>query len=158
MWSKPLPNVDLDNRPLFEAYRDHDFVLYRCQECGDWYWPKAFCRDHHHNEAYFDNIELEPASGRGEVFSTAVTRRLFHEGFKDDLPYTFALIKLDEGPMFGSQLLDIDADDVHIGLPVEVDFRDVPADDIPEDKRDGFALSEGFTLPYFAPVSGGDSP
>ena len=154
MWEKPLPNVDLDNRPLFEAYRDHDFALYRCQECGDWYWPKSFCRNHP-NEAYFGNIELETASGRGEVFSTAVTRRLFHEGFEDDLPYTFALIKLEEGPMFGSQLVGIDADDVDIGLPVEVTFRDVTAEEIPADKREGFALSDGFSLPYFAPVEAG---
>lgn len=153
MWEKPLPNVDLDNRPLFEAYRDHEFALYRCHDCGDWYFPKTLCRNHP-NGPYFENIELAEASGRGEVFSLAVTRRLFHPGFEGDVPYTFALIKLEEGPMFGSQVVDIDPDDVEIGMPVEVSFRDVRGEEIPPEKREEFAFSEGFSLPYFVPTRG----
>lgn len=154
MWEKPLPNIDLDNRPLFEAYRDNEFVLYRCADCGDWYFPKTLCRNHK-NGAYFENIELEEASGRGEVFSLAVTRRLFHDGFEDDIPYAFALIKLEEGPMFGSQIVETDPLEVEIGMPVEVSFRDVPGEEISEDEREGFPLSNGFSLPYFVPAEEG---
>lgn len=156
MWRKPIPQIDLDNRQLYERYKDHEFALYRCQECREWYFPRSLCREHD-NEPYFGNIELEPASGRGTVFTYATTHRLFHEGFEDDLPYTFALIELDEGPMFGSQLVDVDADDVEVGLRVSVSFRDVPAAALPESKRDQLPFDDGFTLPYFGPVEGGES-
>lgn len=155
MWEKPLPNVDLDNKPLYQAYKNHDFVLYRCQNCGEWYFPKSFCRNHK-NESFFDNIELEKSSGQGEIFAVATTYRLFHPGFEDDLPYTFAMIELEEGPLFGSQIIGIDADEIKIGLPVEVSFRDILEEEIPKEKRDKLPLEEGFTLPYFAPVSGAD--
>lgn len=154
MWEKPLPNIDLDNKPLFEGYKEREFQLFRCQECGKWYFPKAFCRNHS-NKPYFGNIEVEPASGEGEIFAFTVTHRPFHPGFENDVPYTFALIKLQEGPMFGSQIIGIEADDVEIGMPVEVSFRDVSADDIPEDKQEYMPLDDGFTLPYFSPSKGG---
>lgn len=156
MWNKPLPNIDLDNRPLFEAYKDHDFKLYQCQECGEWYFPKTLCTNHS-NDEFFGNIELETASGVGEIFAQATTHRLFHPGFEDDLPYTFAMIKLEEGPLFGSQIINIDVDEIEVGLPVEVQFKDVSAEEIPEDKRRNFPLDGGFTLPYFAPRNEGDA-
>lgn len=91
------------------------------------------------------------------LHAIATTRRLFHPGFEDDMPYTFGMIGLEEGPLFGSQIIGIDPTGVEIGLPVEVEFRDVPVEEILEDKRDRVPLKGGFTLPYFAPTNGGDA-
>jgi uncharacterized OB-fold protein len=154
MWEKPLPQIDLDTKPLFEGYKDHEFVLFRCQDCGDWYFPKTLCKNHD-NDAYFGNIDTEPASGRGTVYAWATTRRLFHGGFEDDLPYTFAMVELEEGPLFGTQI--VDPIDVEIGQPVEVEFRDVPMDEIPDEKQERVPFDDGFTLPYFTPVAEGDA-
>lgn len=156
MWKKPLPNIDLDNKSLYQEYKQHNFALYRCQDCGDWYFPKSFCRNHE-NESYFGNIKLEESSGSGAIFAIATTRRLFHPGFEDDLPYTFAMIELEEGPLFGSQIIGINPDDVEIGLPVEVRFQDVEKEEIPEEKRENLPLGDGFSLPYFAPTDGGEA-
>lgn len=155
MYKKPLPNIDPDNEPLFEGYKEHKFNLFRCTECGEWYWPKAFCRNHD-NEPHFGNIKVEEASGEGELFAFTVTHRPFHPGFEDDVPYVFSMVKLDEGPLFGTQLIEINHKDVKIGMPVEVSFRDIPAADIPKEKREKFPLEDGFTLPYFAPTEGGN--
>ncbi len=45
------------------------------------------------------------------------------EGYTEYQPYTVALIKLDEGPLVTAQLTDVDAEDVHIGMPVEMVTR-----------------------------------
>lgn len=156
MWEKPLPNIDLDSKPLFEAYDRHDFALYRCTDCGEWYFPKSLCRNHE-NEAYFGNIALETASGEGEVFATARTHRLFHPGFEDDLPYTYAMIELAEGPLFGSRVVESGSNGVPIGTPVEVSFEDVTREEIPEGSRGDFPLDGGFSLPYFVPATGSGS-
>jgi uncharacterized OB-fold protein len=44
-------------------------------------------------------------------------------GFEEYVPYTMALVKLEEGPMVTAQLTDVDADEVQIGMPVEMVTR-----------------------------------
>jgi uncharacterized OB-fold protein len=63
-------------------------------------------------------------SGRGEVYSYST---VYHppQGFEEFAPYTVALVQLEEGPMLTAQLTDVDADDVHIGMPVEMVTRKI---------------------------------
>ena len=66
-WEKPLPSLDEDIEPFWQALKRHEFVLYRCKDCGAWYWPVAYCR-YHDNKPFFGNMEWAKASGRGKVF------------------------------------------------------------------------------------------
>ena len=84
------------------------------------------------------DYEWDEVSGRGEVHTYTVVHRPVSEAWADDAPYVIAMIRLDEGPVMMSNVVDCSPDDVHIGLPVEVVFRD---------------LAEGVTLPYFRPAS-----
>ncbi|MFN3981500.1 MAG: Zn-ribbon domain-containing OB-fold protein, partial [Caldilinea sp.] len=45
------------------------------------------------------------------------------QGYEDQKPYTVALVKLDEGPLVTAQLTDVDAQDVKIGMRVEMVTR-----------------------------------
>lgn len=134
-WNKPLPLIDRDMEPFWEALKRHEFALFRCQECGAWYWPAAFCRNHE-NKPLFGSLAWEEASGKGKIFAFNIHYRAFHPGFAKDIPYVYALIDLDEGPMFGTRIVGCDPKDVHIGMPVEVVYEDI---------------TEKFTLPYFQP-------
>jgi uncharacterized OB-fold protein len=138
VYHKPRPNIDEDIRPFWEGLRRHEFLLFRCKKCGAWYWPAAYCR-HHENEPFMGNLEWQPASGRGRVFTFNVHCWAFDPAFKEDMPYVYALIELDEGPMFGTNIVGCRAEDVRIGQPVEIIFEDHP--------------EEGFTLPKARPVS-----
>jgi uncharacterized OB-fold protein len=40
-------------------------------------------------------------------------------------PYTVALVRLEEGPLVTAQITDVDADQVSIGMPVEMVTRRV---------------------------------
>lgn len=141
-YRKPLPNIDADSAPQWEGFRQRKFLLWRCKTCGAWYWPKSFCRADH-NEPFFANMEWTEASGRGTVFVFNVHRTAFHPGFKDDLPYVYALVELDEGPLFGTNIVGCAPEDVRIGMPVEISYEDIT----PE-----------HTLPQFRPVTGGAGP
>jgi len=123
--------------PFWEGLKRHEFLLFRCQTCGAWYWPPAFCRNHA-NEPLFGNLAWEPASGKGKVFAFNIHYRAFHPGFAQDIPYVYALIELDEGPMFGTRIVGCDPKEVYIGMPVEVLYEDI---------------TDRFTLPYFRPTS-----
>ena len=66
-------------------------------------------------------------SGKGEVYSFTV----MHDapaGFEETLPYTVALVKLEEGPMVTAQLTDLGDQTVQIGMPVEMVTRKIRAD------------------------------
>ena len=61
-------------------------------------------------------------SGKGEVYSYTTVYEA-PSGFDSNVPYTVALVKLDEGPMVTAQLTDVDQDAVQIGMPVEMVTR-----------------------------------
>jgi uncharacterized protein len=136
--AKPRPNIDDDIRPFWEGLRRHEFLLFRCKTCGAWYWPASYCR-HHANQAFMGNLEWQRASGKGRIFSFNVHHWAFHPAFKEDVPYVYALIELDEGPMFGTNIVGCRPEDVSIGQRVEIVFEDHP--------------EEGFTLPKARPVA-----
>mgnify|MGYP001047597605 FL=1 len=80
-----------------------------CPECGD--------------EA---KTEFE-FSGRGEIYSFT---NIYNapEGFEENIPYTVALVKLEEGPMVTAQLTDLGEHPVEIGMPVEMITRKLRSD------------------------------
>ncbi len=65
-----------------------------------------------------------PFSGHGEVYSYSTIYNP-PRGFEEFAPYTVALVRLEEGPMVTAQLTDVDADQVHIGMAVEMVTRKV---------------------------------
>lgn len=66
--------------------------------------------------------ELYSFSGRGEVYSFTTVYDA-PAGYEENVPYTVALIKLNEGPMVTAQLTDLDGRNVQIGTPVEMVTR-----------------------------------
>ncbi len=130
---RPTPNPTAEMRPFWEALRDRQFVLPQCRICGAWRWPLAGCRDHP-NEAFLGNLKWTPASGKGKVFAFTIHHVAFHPAFQ--VPYVYALIELEEGPVMVSNVVGCDPRAVLIGLPVRVTFRDV---------------GDSYTLPLFEP-------
>jgi uncharacterized OB-fold protein len=63
-------------------------------------------------------------SGRGEVYSYSTVYNP-PRGFEEFAPYAVALVRLEEGPMVVAQLTDVDADQISIGMPVEMVTRKV---------------------------------
>ena len=61
-------------------------------------------------------------SGKGEVYSFTT---IFDApaGFENTVPYTVALVKLEEGPVVTAQLTDLGDQPVEIGMPVEMVTR-----------------------------------
>jgi uncharacterized OB-fold protein len=78
-------------------------------------------------------------SGRGQVFSFVVFHRAYHPAWEGKVPYTVALIELDEGPVMLSNVIGVDVDDAKlaVGLPVAVAFE---------------AVDESLAIPVFKPA------
>ncbi len=90
-----------------------------CRTCGSKYFPPIPLCPKCRRKTDFIDFQL---SGLGKVYSYTV----IHEppsGFKDLAPYVLALIRLDEGPLVLSQIVDVNNDDLKIGMSVQVVFR-----------------------------------
>lgn len=123
MVRKPGPNIDSDMLPFWDGIKRHQFLLFRCKTCSEWYWPAAYCR-FHDNEAFMGNLEWQQASGKGAIFSFNIHQHAFHPAFEADIPYVYALIELDEGPMFGTNIVNCNPEEVRVGHRVEIVFED----------------------------------
>ncbi|MFQ5398681.1 MAG: Zn-ribbon domain-containing OB-fold protein [Anaerolineae bacterium] len=94
-----------------------------CDSCGvKLFPPRDVCL-----ECDAPAKELYTFTGLGELFSFTTIYDA-PTGFAENAPYTVALVKLEEGPLVTAQLTDIDRDDVHIGMPVEMVTRKLRTD------------------------------
>jgi uncharacterized OB-fold protein len=66
-------------------------------------------------------------SGKGKVYSYTVMRDA-PAGYEENIPYTVAVVALDEGPMVTAQLTDLGEQPVEIGMPVEMVTRKIRQD------------------------------
>ena len=66
-------------------------------------------------------------SGKGSVYSWTVMHSA-PAGFERNVPYTVAVVQLEEGPMVTAQLTDLGANKVAIGMPVEMVTRRIRED------------------------------
>ena len=126
---------DHDVFPFWEGLKRHEFLLYRCSRCGTHYWPMTFCP--RHEDGVLEDMAWTPTTGRGTIFSFGIVHRAVSEAFKSETPYATVLVELGEGPIFPTRLSGRAPGDLRIGLPVEIDYQDVP--------------ETGMTLPLFKP-------
>lgn len=136
-WKKPPINIDEDNAEFYDGLKKHKLLVWQCKECGKSYWPKAFCHGDHALAPYADNMHWVEAKGTGKLYAFNRHHWAFHPGFKNEIPYIYALIELDEGPLISAQLYGdkLPKDVYDVGQKVEIVYEDHPA--------------EGFTLPRF---------
>jgi scaffold protein (connect acetoacetyl-CoA thiolase and HMG-CoA synthase) len=88
----------------------------RCAACGAVQFPpRSAC-----GECRSQTLETYRFSGRGTVYSFAEVAQA-PQGFA--APYVVALVELEEGVRVTAQLTDVDADEVEIGMPVEMVTR-----------------------------------
>jgi uncharacterized OB-fold protein len=129
-WKKPRPNVDHDNKEFWDGLKQHKFMLWKCGSCGAHYWPKAYCNQCEGSGAWASNMKWVETSGKGKIFCFNVHHMAFHPAFKDDIPYAYVLVEMNEGPLVSAMLLGTPPDDIHkVGQPVEVVYEDHPKED-----------------------------
>lgn len=87
-----------------------EFNIQQCKDCGQHvFYPRALC-----NHCGSANLKWVKAVGRGEVYSTVVIRQKPEKGGD----YNLVLITLEEGPRMMSKIIDVDPEEVKIGMKV----------------------------------------
>jgi uncharacterized OB-fold protein len=124
MYEKPLPGIDSESRPFWQAAREHRLAIMRCKDCArHFFYPRLLC-PHCHSAA----VEWTNASGRGSVYTFTIARRPAGPAFKADVPYVVALVELEEGPRLMTNIVAAEPASVRIGQKVKAVFDDVTAE------------------------------
>jgi len=130
---RPQPTLDeADTRPFWEATKQHELRYQVCDGCGGVvFYPRRHC-------PHCMSMELSWKTSRGEgaIYTYTIIRQIGHPAFRELAPYVVAWIDLDEGFRMLSNVVGVDAGNVHIGQRVRVTWED----------------QDGVSLPLFTPV------
>jgi len=116
-YNKPLPRLDTTNRPFWDGARQGKLLLQYCKACGDTRFPPS----HVCPNCLSSDQDWKEASGKGKLESWVDMHRAYWDGFKGELPYRVCLVRLEEGPVMVSSLVD-KTDNLRMGQPVRVVF------------------------------------
>ena len=134
IYSKPLPEFRPETKPYWESTKNHKLVIPRSKTTGEYFfYPRAVSP----GDDMTHDIEWVESSGKGKVWTFSIHHMGPSKAYKGDPPYVVALIELDEGVKMMSNVVDVDVNDVTVGMEVEVIFDDV---------------TEEVTLPKFKPT------
>jgi uncharacterized protein len=135
MPQKPLPIVDPDSKPYWDAAKAHELRAPQCSDCGRFRWPPSgVCPNCHSWQSKWVKLP-----GTGTVNSYVVVHQPIG-AFASDVPYVLAKIVLDgtdDQAHLSSNIADCAWEQVKVGMRVTVFFDDV-TDDV--------------TLPKFRPL------
>ena len=125
---KPLPAITPQGEPFWDALKRHEFVIPKCDNCGDYNWvPYPACRT-----CLSEAQTWTPVSGNATLFTFTVVHR-GPGSFNDDVPYVIGLAELVEQPrpcLVLGNIVGIDIDQISIGMPLQVAYEDIPGEDV----------------------------
>lgn len=122
--TKPLPTISDFNRPYWDATRNRQLKLQRCEECRMYWAPAGPVCPHCFSERY----EWAQMSGKGSISSWVVFHKLYIPSFEGELPYNVAFVQLEEGPRIISNIVGAENSGLRIGMPVKVTFEQLTDD------------------------------
>lgn len=115
------PAISKLGRPFWAGAKRGVLMIQRCEECQAYvFYPSSLC-----DQCLSENLVWTEVTGRGTVESYSTVYRAFSADFKQDVPYTVALVRLDEGILLLTWLTGVEPDAAEIGQSVEVTFEDM---------------------------------
>ncbi|PCJ16314.1 MAG: DNA-binding protein [Gammaproteobacteria bacterium] len=119
----PVPEINEETQHFWDATAEGKLLVKKCADCNEYhYYPRTICPF-----CMSDNTEWKESTGKGTVYTYSVMRR-------SPVQYCIAYVTLDEGITMMTNIIDVDLDQIKIGMDVQVAFVDT---------------GEGCALPYF---------
>ena len=122
-YTRPLPalddRTDPESRAFWAAAHDHRLVMQRCTACDHIRWPIGpVC-----TQCLAPEFEWQQMSGKAELHTWVNFYQGFQPEWAKESPYNVALVKLEEGPIFLSNVV-ADDDDLAVGVALELTWED----------------------------------
>lgn len=120
----PAPLPSHDDFRFWDYCRQHELRIQQCAACDTFrHPPRPVC-------AHCGSLKWNwtRVSGRGSVFSYTIAYHAVHPALKAAVPYNIAVVLLDDAGdvRLVSNVIDAKPEEMHIGLPVELVWEDLP--------------------------------
>ena len=132
----PLPDPDAMTQFFWDGTNERRLMILRCQKCAHYiHFPRPVC-----DRCLSEDLAPEQVSGKGTLYTYSIPMQPIDPYYVERVPYVYALVELEEEANLKLQtnIIDCPEDQLEIGMPVEVVFREV---------------APGVTLPYFKPAN-----
>jgi uncharacterized OB-fold protein len=134
--NKPIPPMNPWAEPFWAGTREGKLLIQKCADCGKHvFYPRLVCPS-----CFSERLDWIEASGRGTVYSHTLVQNNPPSAFIEDLPFTIAIVELEEGVRMMTNVVECDPESVYCDMPVEVTFE---------------RLTDEITLPKFKPLAKG---
>lgn len=121
MPAKPSIPITPVTSGFWSALEHGRLQLSTCRSCGHtFHYPRDRCP-----RCWAADIGSTVASGRGTVLSHTVIHRPGHPAWEAEAPYLVVLVRLAEGPVLLSSIVDSELDEVRVGTQVRATVRDL---------------------------------
>jgi uncharacterized protein len=118
----PAPAPDADSKPFWEAANEGVFLLQRCDACGGaQFYFRAVC-----HRCGSTLLRHERSAGKGTIATFSIVHRAPVNCFRQWGAYPVALVDLDEGVRFLTNVVRCEPSQVRIGQRVQVVFEAIP--------------------------------
>ena len=132
---RPIRSMDPYAQAFWAYTQKKEFRLQQCSECHKFRWPPGPSCDH----CLSDQFAWALMKGRGKVLSWTTFHRAYFPEYP--APHTSIVLELDEGPLFVSYPVGIDAAKLREGMVLTLQWTD---------GEDKFGQ---YHLPVFGPVA-----
>ena len=119
--SLPHPVNYAVSKPFWEGAKRHELMMPRCKRCGHYFfYPREECPD-----CLSMDLEWVKVSGKARLHTFTVVTQPANPSFREDVPYIYAIVQLEEGPKMISNVIGCPVEEVKIDMPLETVFEDV---------------------------------
>jgi uncharacterized protein len=130
---QPLPEINADTAAFWQGGEQGILNIHRCRPCRTWFHPPSpVCP-----ACLTTDVGPEGSSGRATVLGFTINVQPWAPDM--EVPYVLGVVAVDgcAGVQLTTRFVDVQPQDMHIGLAVQATFQQV----------------EDVWLPLFAPVS-----
>jgi uncharacterized OB-fold protein len=118
---RPLPEPTPVSQPFWQALTEHRILVQYSPSLGQYvFYPRTLAPG-----TLADDLEWREIDGAGAVYTFTVAHRPTGPPWADAVPQMLAVVQWDAGPRVSTELVDVDPDDVRVGMRVSPVFCDV---------------------------------
>ncbi|MCY3558077.1 MAG: OB-fold domain-containing protein [Chloroflexi bacterium] len=120
--SRPLPTPIPRSQPFWDGLRERKVRIQYSPSSDQWvFYPRSLAP-----LTLADDLEWRDISGVGTLYTYTIARRPTAPDFAGEEPQIIAVIELDEGPRLTSTLVNVDEDQIVVGMRVKPVFEVLP--------------------------------
>jgi uncharacterized OB-fold protein len=117
---KPRPLATPATQPFWNGLRQHKVLLQYSPSTERWvFYPRVLAP-----RTLADDLEWREVSGEGTLYSYTIARRPTAPPWADAMPQLLAIVELEEGPRISTELVNVDPEQIKIGMRVRPVFAD----------------------------------